>query len=129
MKNYISLMSLRCNSSTLVEASFEENCSNIMISPLLFITLIENAFKHGTSGHRDSLIKIDMRTTGNNLVFSCKNTFYEKKTADHSGSGIGLENMKRRLELLYPESYSYKYSIENDIYTAQVRIDNIKAHE
>lgn len=129
MKNYISLMSLRCNSSTLVEASFEENCSNIMISPLLFISLIENAFKHGTSGHRDSLIKIDMRTTGNNLVFSCKNTFSEKKTADHSGSGIGLENMKRRLEFLYPESYSYKCSIENDIYTAQVRIDNIKSHE
>jgi len=129
MKNYISLMSLRCNGSTQIEVSFEETVCNIMISPLLFISLIENAFKHGTSVHRDSFIRIDMTIEGDDLVFSCKNTFFEKKTADHCGSGIGLENMKRRLDLLYPESYSYKCLIENNIYIAQVRIDNIKAHE
>ncbi len=126
MKNYIDLMTLRCSDTTRIESRFDEQDSDIMISPLLFISLIENAFKHGTSAHKESFIKIDMGMDGNDIVFSCENTLFEKKTEDYSGSGIGLENMKRRLDLLYPDAYSYRCFTEDNIYISLVRIRNIR---
>lgn len=128
MKNYIDLMTLRCSDTTRIESRFDEQDSDIMISPLLFISLIENAFKHGTSAHKESFIKIDMGMDGNDIVFSCENTLFEKKTKDYSGSGIGLENMKRRLDLIYPDAYSYRCFTEDNVYIALVRIRNIRNH-
>lgn len=128
MKNYISLMSLRYSRATKIEARFDDTANDAMISPLLFISLIENAFKHGTSAHQDSFVMISLDMDGEDLVFSCENSLFDKKTADFSGSGIGLENMKRRLELLYPESYTYSCFTEGNTYIALVRIRNIRNH-
>lgn len=125
MKNYINLMSLRCNEMTLVETRFDSFDESLTISPLLFISLIENAFKHGISSHKDSFVKIDMGLDGNDLVFSCENSIHEKTSENRSGSGIGLENMLRRLDLLYPDAYTYKQYVENNTYIAIVRIHNI----
>ena len=128
MKNYIALMALRCSRTTRIKTRFDETGSDVMISPLLFISLIENAFKHGTSAHQDSFVMVSLDMDGEDLVFSCENSLFDKKTADYSGSGIGLENMKRRLELLYPESYTYSCFTEADAYIALVRIRNIRKH-
>lgn len=128
MKNYIDLMTLRCSETTRIKSHFDKPDGNIMISPLLFISLIENAFKHGTSASKESFIKIDMGMDGDDIVFSCENTLLEKNTEDYSGSGIGLENMKRRLELLYPESYTYSCFREGNAYIVLVRIRNIRKH-
>ena len=128
MKNYIALMALRCSRTTRIKTRFDETGSDVMISPLLFISLIENAFKHGTSAHQDSFVMISLDMDGEDLVFSCENSLFDKKTADFSGSGIGLENMKRRLELLYPESYTYSCFTEGNTYIALVRIRNIRNH-
>lgn len=125
MKNYVDLMSLRCNGMTSIETWFDSFDGNIMISPLLFISLIENAFKHGTSAHRESFVKICMGFDGADLVFSCENSIHERKSVDRSGSGIGLENMTRRLELLYPGAYSYDQFTDKDAYVVIVRIKNI----
>ena len=126
MKNYIDLMTLRCSKTTRIESRFDVPDSDIMISPLLFISLIENAFKHGTSAHKESFIKIDMSMDGNDIVFTSENTLFEKKTEDYSCSGIGLENLKRRLELLYPDAYSYNCFTEGNAYITLVRIRNIR---
>lgn len=128
MKNYIDLMALRCSGITKIDTRFDDIGGDVMISPLLFISLIENAFKHGTSAHQESFVKVDLGMDGEDLVFSCENSILEKKTADYSGSGIGLENMKRRLELLYPKAYSYSCQIEGNTYIALVRIKNIRCH-
>lgn len=128
MKNYIDLMALRCSGITRIDTRFDDIGGDVMISPLLFISLIENAFKHGTSAHQESFLKVDLGMDGEDLVFSCENSILEKKTADYSGSGIGLENMKRRLELLYPKAYSYSCQIEGNTYIALVRIKNIRCH-
>jgi len=128
MKNYISLMALRCSRTTNIKTRFDEIGSDVMISPLLFISLIENAFKHGTSAHQESFVMVSLDMDGDDIVFSCENSLFEKKTADYSGSGIGLENMKRRLELLYPDAYSYDCFTEVDKYIALVRIRNIRKH-
>lgn len=125
MKNYINLMSLRCNEMTLVETRFDSFDESLTISPLLFISLIENAFKHGISSHKDSFVKIDMGLDGNDLVFSCENSIHEKTSENRSGSGIGLENMLRRLDLLYPDAYTYRQYIEDRTYIAIVRIHKI----
>lgn len=125
MKNYINLMSLRCNEMTLVETRFDSFDESLTISPLLFISLIENAFKHGISSHKESFVKIDMGLDGDDLVFSCENSVHERSSDDRSGSGIGLENMTRRLDLIYPDAYTYKQYVENNTYIAIVRIHNI----
>lgn len=125
MKNYIDLMSLRCNEMTHINTRFDSFDENITISPLLFISLIENAFKHGTSSHKESFVKIDMGLDCDDLVFSCENSVHERRSDDRSGSGIGLENMTRRLDLIYPDAYTYKQYVENNTYIAIVRIHNI----
>lgn len=128
MRNYIDLMSIRCNAKTRIEVRFDEFEDSAQISPLLFISLVENAFKHGTSAHLDSFVKIDMGMDGRDLVFSCENSITERHAENYSGSGVGLENIRRRLELLYPSSHSYFQYTEDGIYIVIVRIKNVKAN-
>lgn len=125
MQNYIDLMTLRCSDTASIQTRFDDFDSRVMISPLVFISLIENAFKHGISAHRKSFVKIDMGFDGSDLVFSCENSIHGGTSTDRSGSGIGLENMTRRLELLYPGSYSYSQFADKDTYVAIVRLKNI----
>ena len=124
MRNYIELMKLRCNEKTEVKTTFDIE-QNMDIAPLLFISLIENAFKHGVSSNRPSKIDIRLVTEGDDLVFTCDNTNYPKDDADRSGSGIGLENTRRRLDLMYPDHYIWQQWLENDIYHVRVTL-NIK---
>lgn len=129
MENYIALMSLRCSEKTVVEVHFDEFDPSLRISPLLFISLVENAFKHGTSAHHDAFVKINMGIDGSDLVFSCENSLIPKETKDYSGSGVGIENLRRRLELLYQGDYSYESFVEHGRYVAIVRIKNVGSHE
>lgn len=110
MRNYISLMQLRCNEQTEVTTAFDLH-EEMEIAPLLFISLIENAFKHGISSSRPSRIDIRLLQDAGGLTFSCDNTNYPKNDADRSGSGIGLENTRRRLELMYHGRYRWEQSL------------------
>ena len=121
MRNYISLMKLRCNDKTEVVTTFDIQ-QNIEIAPLLFISLIENAFKHGVSSSRPSKIDIRLLQNDDELVFNCDNTNYPKDDADRSGSGIGLENTRRRLDLMYAGRYTWEQSLEYDIYHVRIKL-------
>lgn len=121
MRNYIELMKLRCSDKTEVNCQLSIVDSQLTIAPLLFISLIENAFKHGVSSNRPSKIdiRLEQKESGDRsqeLVFTCDNTNYPKDDADRSGSGIGLENTRRRLDLIYAGRYTWEQSLENDIY-------------
>lgn len=123
MQNYISMMKLRCSSLTTVSVDFPASCSSsVSIAPLLFISFIENAFKHGVSNNLASEINIFLQVKDSGLVFECRNTNLPKGDSDHSGSGIGLENTRRRLELLYPNKYEWEQKIENDQFIIRVAI-------
>ena len=124
MRNYISLMELRCNDKTEVNAQFSIPNPQQEIAPLIFISLIENAFKHGVSSNRHSRIDITLQQEDDTLVFTCDNTNYPKDDADRSGSGIGLENTRRRLDLMYANRYTWEQSLENDIYHVRVTLNN-----
>ena len=116
MRNYIELMRLRCNDRTQIDYRFDVGDGHAQVAPLLFISLIENAFKHGTSTNRPSSISISMRLADDVLTFTCDNTNFPKSDNDRSGSGIGLENTRRRLELMYPDSYTWQQTVEDGIY-------------
>ena len=121
MRNYIALMKLRCNEKTEVNAAFTIH-TQMEIAPLLFISLIENAFKHGVSSSRPSRIDIRLEQNEDGLIFTCDNTNYPKDDADRSGSGIGLENTRRRLELMYAGNYTWEQSVDNDIYHTRITL-------
>ncbi|MGB5555242.1 MAG: histidine kinase, partial [Flavobacteriaceae bacterium] len=97
MKKYIDLMKLRVSDKTMVNYSFPSEETPIRIAPLLFISLIENAFKHGVSATKTSQIDITMTCYDGTIKFSVENTNFPKKTEDKSGSGIGLQNLEKRL--------------------------------
>ena len=122
MDNYIDLMALRCNEQTKVEKDLQPPSRPVEVAPLLFISLVENAFKHGVNARYPSFVKVAMRMEGDNLVFVCDNSLFVRQGTDHIGSGIGLENMKRRLELLYPGRYDYEQSTSDDTYHVQVTL-------
>ncbi|MBQ6204167.1 MAG: sensor histidine kinase [Prevotella sp.] len=123
MRNYIELMKLRCNNMTTVNAQFIMHNAQLEIAPLLFISLIENAFKHGVSSNRPSTIDISLRQDDDQLVFCCDNTNYPKDDADRSGSGIGLENTRRRLELMYHDHYQWEQSLDDNIYHIKITLN------
>ncbi len=121
MKNYIGLMKLRCNEKTEVRTYFDIS-QNVDVAPLLFISLVENAFKHGVSSNRESMIDISMVQENDSLIFVCENSNYAKDDHDRSGSGIGLENTRRRLELMYPGRYVWEQSDENDKFFVKIQL-------
>ena len=123
MRNYIDLMKLRCNEMTEVNAQFIMHNAQLEVAPLLFISLIENAFKHGMNSNAPAMIDIRLEQQDDTLIFLCDNTNNPKPTKDRSGSGIGLENTRRRLDLLYPGRYTWEQTITpENIYHVKITI-------
>ena len=114
LKNYIDLMQLRCNELTTVSSYLHADNEHTLIAPLLFISLVENAFKHGVDGSQPAIISISLVQKGDTIVFTCDNTNHPKPSTDRSGSGIGLENTRRRLQLLYPGRHQWQQSLGDD---------------
>jgi two-component system LytT family sensor kinase len=109
MNNYIDLMKLRMNEKILLTVSFPENYEDISIPPLLFVPFIENAFKHGISYREKSFIEISMLSNRNALTFKCTNSLNMTKEESQTGhSGIGLENVRKRLNLIFPGKHDLK---------------------
>lgn len=122
MKDYISLMKLRINSKTKIITNFEIQTPSARIAPLLLISLIENAFKHGVSSNLYSEISISLIEKEGLLTFECVNTNHAKGNDDNSGSGIGLPNMQRRLQLLYPDRFEWEQIVEDNEFKVLVKI-------
>ncbi len=122
IKDYISLMSLRCNDRTTVTTQFEVDSPSAQIAPLLLVSLIENAFKHGISSNRPSEISISLVERDGMLTFVCTNTNHAKGAGDNSGSGIGLANMRRRLDLLYGTRYEWNQNADDNKFNISIKI-------
>lgn len=120
LKNYIELEKLRLNYT---KVSFKTNAeeSNKDIPPLLFIPLVENAFKYNTD-KLDTNISINLNIKNNTLCFTVENSFDIKNTKTNSG-GLGLSNLNKRLNLYFDKKYNYEIVIENSIYKAILKLD------
>ena len=122
LKDYIKLMSMRCSPDVKLDISLPEGASERQIAPMLFIPLVENAFKHGISPSDPSSIKIDLHEDGDQVVCLVENTAFPKDDSDRSGSGIGIKNLCRRLDMLYPGNYSFEYGKVQNLYRSLLKI-------
>ena len=125
MKKYIDLMKLRVSDKTDVSYNFPTEETGIQIAPLLFISLIENAFKHGVSASKESNIVLNMTFNKKTILFTIENDNFPKKTDDKSGSGIGLKNLEKRLQLLYPDKYDFETQVKDNRFLATLKIETI----
>ena len=109
MRNYIELMKIRVTDNVKIDTNINiQPNDSTPVAPLIFISLIENAFKHGISPQGTGEIKIDLSQAGGEITCEIHNTCYPKRENDKSGSGIGLEQVSRRLELMYPDRYTWE---------------------
>ncbi len=122
MQNYIDLMSLRCGPNVEITTDFSIKDTSRRIAPMLLLSPMENAFKHGVSSNKPSFIHIAISDSEGSLVFTCQNSNYPKSDKNRSGSGIGVENMKRRLQLIYPDRYQFEQTLENETYKIKIVI-------
>lgn len=107
--NYIELMRIRLSSNVTLDTNLSSaKDSRTPIAPLIFISLIENAFKHGISPTEPSFIRISLVEYNDRIVCEIENSNFPKTNKDKSGSGIGLVQVAKRLELLYPDHYVWK---------------------
>ena len=123
INNYIELMRLRLSDNVALSAIIEaDENSTTPIAPLIFISLIENAFKHGVSS-KTSFIAIRISEKPNGVIeFESKNSLYPKSISDKSGSGIGLELVRKRLDFIYPNNYIWEINTDNNIYSTSLTI-------
>ena len=124
LQNYINLMKIRLPQSVEVRTRFKVLTPQQPIAPMVFISLVENAFKHGVSPTEPSFISIDIETTKQQVVCDIQNSNHPKSANDHSGHGIGLQQVQRRLELAYPGRYTWEKgpSPDGKVYTSRISI-------
>jgi two-component system, LytTR family, sensor kinase len=109
MNNYIDLMKLRMSKKINLTVKFPEKYDDVNIPPLIFVPFIENAFKHGISYREKSFIDISMTAEDGSVLFRCANSIVQNREPEDSGhTGIGLENVTKRLNLLFPGKHEIK---------------------
>jgi len=123
LENYIELHKMRYHKK--IDINF--NCQieeDYKVMPLLFIILLENAFKHGVERLTDNAyVNVDMVIFNNEIQFTVENNF--DCSEDVENSGIGLKNLKRRLELVYPNKHKLSFSIVENVYKVQLTLNKL----
>ncbi len=125
VKNYINLEKIRYGERLDVQLTVFNNVRGINVPPLLFLPLVENAFKHGVSNAvEDSWIHIDISLKKKMLIFKIENSVLKEKMPSNGfGNGLGLENLKRRLEILYPNRHELKVMSDECSYLATLKLN------
>jgi len=125
VKEYVELEKIRFQDTLNVTFIFEEISENIEIAPMLLIPFVENAFKHGNLVNGFLSVNIQVKINNNKLFFSIENTVLGNKPL-HNEGGIGLENIQKRLDLLYKNKYQLIIDKNNNWYKVKLKIFNIK---
>lgn len=121
IESYVELMKLRVSEKVDIQVNLPAHIPNRNLPPLLFTSFIENAFKHGVSYQKASFIYIDLKVNENYLILEVKNS-QGAVSKDEEGSGIGLENVKKRLNLLYQNNFILKISDTPEQYAIHLSI-------
>ena len=125
LDNYIDVMRLRFKDNVMIEVNKDipEPC-NVYIAPLLCISMIENAFKHGVSTTEPSFIKVNIHATDDCIEYEIVNSNFPKTSKDKSGHGIGLNQLQSRLDILYPQKYHWEKGVDvkKNIYHSKLTI-------
>jgi len=123
MYNYIDLMKLRMNEKIDLSVSLPDNFNDIIFPPLLFVPFIENAFKHGVSYRKKSFIRIEMTIDDNIITFHCTNSVVNNgEEKEEIEPGIGLENVTKRLKLLFADRHELHIDQSENEYEVFLKI-------
>ncbi len=128
IKNYINLERIRYGDRLDVQLNVLQNVPAVRVPPLLFLPLVENAFKHGASrAVGESWIHIDISLKGKSLIFKVENSLSETKVDTNGfGNGLGLDNLRKRLEILYPNNFELKTMKDECSFLAVLRLDLVE---
>jgi LytS/YehU family sensor histidine kinase len=123
LQNYIELQKLRVSGKVHIDFKIDGNPGLHMIEPMLLIPFVENAFKHGVSYAEESSIGISLRINDDGINFTTENPIFRTNSSnDGSESGIGLKNVLRRLELLYPSAHEISIFDNGKEYKVDLKI-------
>ena len=120
IRHYVALMQLRYTEKVKITLDMPQESPDRQIPPLILITFIENAFKHGISYQRESFIDINVAVEGEKLKFKCSNSKADQ--ANEEKGGVGLDNVRKRLNLLYDNNYTLDINDTPDIYHVELVI-------
>ncbi len=124
LENFIHLKLLKDSRGMKVTANLEKNNGHLMIAPMLLIPFVENAFKHSdVEDLENGWINIVLKYEKGKLIFTVENSNPEKKSTKDDVGGIGLPNVKRQLDLLYPKKYELEIKETQNKYSVHLEID------
>lgn len=123
IKAYIEIQYLRVPSCNKVEFAIPTSLSGIYIAPMLLFPFVENAFKYGVNYEQDNIIRILVKLEGNSLVFHSENAI--TPSSGEVSTGMGIENARKRLELIYGKKYHLDISDKNRIFSVRLVIHEI----
>ena len=126
LQRMVEMQSLRFDEGDELAISFQVSgrYEQLKIAPLLLVPFVENAFKHGVRYGRQSFIRLEARVENRKLYFTASNTVYEDQARPHEdGGGIGLENARRRLKLLYPEQHQLEIKRQDDTFLVNLQLE------
>ena len=125
LKNYTQLSELQIENRGTVDFKTDITGSGYRIAPLILTVFVENAFKHSTASQsEDIFISVDIKVTEEGLLkFECTNSFRRETNTDDLAHGIGLQNVKKRLGLIYPGAYSLSIDESETTYSVILNID------
>ena len=123
--NYIELQNLRATESGKIEFLVTGEMDDKKIAPLIFLPFVENSFKHGVKGgNPNPFVKIKIDVTDHLVYFYAENSKGNNgELSDHKYKGIGIENVKKRLELIYPECYSLKIADNQEKFVVNLQVE------
>ncbi|WP_353719378.1 histidine kinase [Dyadobacter sp. 676] len=124
LKSYIELQKLRFSDAMRIELAIQTDADGLPIEPMVLIPFVENAFKHGASWLDEPYVSIDLKVAGGLLALRVENPYDSHPDAakdDHSG--IGLENVRTRLKLIYPDKHSLVIDDRNNIFTITLNLN------
>lgn len=125
LKSYIDLQQLRFGNKVAIHFNYPQELPGWMLEPMLLIPLVENAFKHGVNVIRDPALHINLQLKEGELEMHVANRYKEPSFNDQEkrNSGIGLTNLQRRLNILYPDAHELQLTKEADWFRAYLRIN------
>ena len=124
IKSYIALQNIRFSETEYVLLEIEGNPMGINIAPMIFVPFVENAFKHGDKRQKAPGVKISLKIAKTEIVFEVCNLKRKIKSEEiEEKSGFGLENLRRRLELTYPNSFTLDIQDKSNEYITKLKID------
>lgn len=120
VRNYLALMKLRYTDKVGIKVRFPEAVPDLKIAPMLLITFVENAFKHGISYRKPSFIDINVKLEEQRLTFSCVNSIAPRLSSQPGG--VGLANVKKRLALIYKDAYDLEIKPDAERFSVTLTI-------